>query len=157
MVRNWADHCSSDEESVGDDDGPPSQQFADQAQIHNGDDVYDDSNPNGLFTDMAQDAHDEDGRGATPATKPPKTYDYPSQPPFTAFVGGLSFSIKNNADFVAAMDDECRRRLSSSDGGGEIKFLGGRIAFSREDPTKHRGFGYLEVETLDQVRVWYIV
>mmetsp|Transcript_55412 Transcript_55412/g.134569 ORF Transcript_55412/g.134569 Transcript_55412/m.134569 type:complete len:175 (-) Transcript_55412:444-968(-) len=146
MVKNWADHCSSDEESIG-DDAPPHEQFDEQLQISPHDhEHHDSSNP-----DVTMDAGA--GAGAGLSAKPPKTYDYPSQPPFTAFVGNLSYNIKTNEDFVAAMDDECRRRLSSSSQQRQeerVKFLGGRIAFSR-DGGNHRGFGYLEVETLDQV------
>mmetsp|Transcript_55411 Transcript_55411/g.134565 ORF Transcript_55411/g.134565 Transcript_55411/m.134565 type:complete len:167 (-) Transcript_55411:444-944(-) len=138
MVKNWADHCSSDEESIG-DDAPPHEQFDEQLQISPHDHEHHDSNPEMTMNEGA----------GTGTPKPPKTYDYPSQPPFTAFVGNLSYNIKTNEDLVAAMDDECRRRLSSSQQ-QEVKFLGGRIAFSR-DGGNHRGFGYLEVETLDQV------
>ena len=172
MVKNWADHCSSDEESIGGDDAAVAEQFDEHLQItssptpadghghgHGHDEtIYDDSNPDINKGTTATTSHTIPQQQQQQRKK---TYDYPSQPPFTAFVGNLSYNIRTNEDFVKAMDEECRRRfllLSSSSPPGqegeenEVKFLGGRIAFSR-DGGNHRGFGYLEVETLDQVRL----
>ena len=79
--------------------------------------------------------------------RPPKTYDFPSQPPFTAFVGNLSYQIMEGPQLMEAVENLAKERLEEP-----VKVLGGRIAYHRAgNPNQHRGFGYVEVETLDQV------
>jgi hypothetical protein len=134
MIKSWADHCSSDEEdSVADE-------------------PHDDE-------DLAADAAaklqvEEDDAAAAAAAVPvspdevvPRVYDFPTQPPYTAFVGNLSYSIKDSTMLADTVANLAKERLSEP-----VNVLGGRVAFNRTDPQgKHRGFGYVEVETLDQV------
>ena len=76
-----------------------------------------------------------------------KVYDFPDKPPFTAFVGNLAFSVKDPEELKAAISTAAADCL-----GANINLISGRIAIDRRDG-KHRGFGYVEVETLDEVRV----
>ena len=135
MIKSWADHCSSDEEDSVHDDHV-AQEIAEEAAAKLGVD------------DAAVPVHSDevvpsDGGGPPPA----KTYDFPSQPPFTAFVGNLSYQINENPLLVEAVQNLADERLEQP-----VKILGGRIAYHRQNNNgNHRGFGYVEVETLDQV------
>jgi translation initiation factor 4B len=133
MIKSWADHCSSDEEDSVHDDRVE-QELADEAaaqlQVNDAEPVTSDEI-------VPTDAGD---------SPPQRVYDFPSQPPFTAFVGNLSYQIKEVSQFTEAVENLAKELLEEP-----VKVLGGRIAYNRTDPGKHRGFGYVEVETLDQV------
>jgi hypothetical protein len=122
MMKSWADHCSSDEDSVDDvGDQLENQQLEEQDEEH--------------------DSDEED------LEMPAKTYDFPRGPPFTAFVGNLAFTVKEPDQLQAAIADAVADRF-----GEKINTIGGKIATDRRDGDKHRGFGYVEVETLEHVR-----
>jgi hypothetical protein len=121
MMKSWADHCSSDEESVDDVGG---EQVEEQDEHHD-------------------EHHDDEEDLEMPA----KAYDLPTGPPFTAFVGNLAFTVKEPDQLQAAIADAVKDRF-----GEQINMIGGRIATDRRDGDKHRGFGYVEVESLEQVR-----
>jgi hypothetical protein len=125
MMKSWADHCSSDEESVDDlgDEELENQQSVDQKE------------------------HDDDEEHGDDFEIPAKTYDFPTGPPFTAFVGNLAFTVKEPDQLQAAIHDAVADRF-----GEQITMVGGRIGMDRRDGNKHRGFGYVEVETLEHVR-----
>ncbi|KAL3904281.1 MAG: hypothetical protein SGILL_010127 [Bacillariaceae sp.] len=131
-MKSWADHCSSDEEddSIADDTHQLATEFADNVGV------------------VQEEPISEDEIVGVPNEPPPKTYDFPSQPPYTAFVGNLSFQIKDVPQFVEAVTNLAKDRLEEP-----VNILGGRIAYNRTDPSKHRGFGYVEVETLDQLKL----
>ncbi len=129
-MKNWADHCSSDEESIGDVDD-----VAEQVQAQK------------LEDEAAAPEHEEavdeqPVEDAPPAG--PRTYDFPDKPPFTAFIGNLAYSLKEPEDLKEAV-----AKCAADTLGQEIKILGARISFDRAG--KHRGFGYLELATLDEV------
>jgi hypothetical protein len=128
MIERWADHCSSDEE---DDEASASLPVDREAIPVSPDDIV----PTG--TTMA-------GAAATPKER---VYDFPTQPPFTAYIGNLSYQIKDDSMLVEAVWDLAKEKLQES-----INIIGGRVAYFRNDHNgKHRGFGYVEVETLEQV------
>ena len=78
--------------------------------------------------------------------KPPRTYDFPDAPPFSAFIGNLAYALKDPEDLKAAVAKSASDHL-----GVELKILGARISFGRDG--QHRGFGYVELETLEDVSV----
>jgi hypothetical protein len=132
MVKGWADHSSSEEEEEFEHstafvelDAPlDAGKGSDQPQIHP---------PDG-------DEHE--------AIFVERTYEYPTEPPYTAYVGNLSYSITDSPMFVDAMTKLVLEQLQV-----EMKFKNARM-FS--DPssnyTRHRGFGYIEVETVEDLQ-----
>jgi RNA recognition motif-containing protein len=125
MMKSWGDDCSSDEEDS-----------------HHGDAVDDEVHP----MEEPKLADKEVGGGGDSGASVERTYDYPNHPPYTAFVGNLSFRIKEEKELQQAVADAVLQRF-----GERIEVIGVRISYDRVDPTKHRGFGYVEVETLEQV------
>jgi len=131
-MKNWADHCSSDEESVeGIDDvveKVEAQTLGDEEAAAETEEVVDES----------RETH---GRRTGP-----RTYDFPDRPPFTAFIGNLAYSLKDPEDLKAAVAKCAAETL-----GQELNIVGARIALDRDG--KHRGFGYIELETLDELKM----
>jgi translation initiation factor 4B len=100
-----------------------------------------------------QNFNDPETESAEPQEEAPpveRIYDFPDKPPFTAFVGNLAFSVVEADDLKAAVSGMALERL-----GQEINVIGGKVAYERRDG-KHRGFGYVEVETLEEVRILHV-
>lgn len=139
-MKNWADHCSSDEESVDEID-----QVAEQVQAQK---LADEPAATEEAVDTIDAIDPAPMEDAPPAG--PRTYVFPDKPPFTAFIGNLAYSLKDPEELKEAVTKCAVDTL-----GQEIKILGARISFDRTG--KHRGFGYLELETLEEVRINMIV
>jgi hypothetical protein len=144
MMKSWADHCSSDEEdSVHDsellqeeEDAMLAEQTANKLDLQEEPVVPDE------VVSQGEGEHQQDNQ-----PRPITDYDFPMNPPFTAFIGNLSYNIKEVPQLIEAVSDLAKDRL-----GQNINVIGGRIAYHRTgEPGKHRGFGYVEVETLDEV------
>jgi hypothetical protein len=138
MMKSWADHCSSDEEDSVHDEEEAGAGLADDADssAHLPATAEEEVGGGGGASDGSRGAHHH----------AEKVYDFPDRPPFTAFVGNLAFTIKEPTQLQQAVADAVRGRF-----GQNVDVIGGRIAFDRVDPNKHRGFGYVEVDTLEQV------
>jgi len=160
-MKNWADHCSSDDEENADerqefvrehDDHELHQDAA--AELHaegrgGGDDYH--------RHDGDDDDHDDDHQHE----RRQRTFeDFPTEPPFTAFVGNISYSITDPNELGEQLTKVARDRL-----GLEIKVVHTRLMMERKqqqhgnfrdnssnDKPAHRGFGYVQVETLDQLK-----
>ena len=145
MKKSWADHCSSDEESF--DDGGVADLSDSVGQLG----IVDPRTKIGEGGGM-DDHHDEPPHGGgvqQPEELPPieMLYDLPDRPPFTAFIGNLAFSIKEPDQLKFAIMDAVEDHLNQ-----KINVIEGRVATDRSSG-KHRGFGYVEVETLDDVSI----
>ncbi len=127
-MKSWADHCSSDEDT--DDNYSVESAESEDKDIEEVPQSLDET-----FEEKAQ----------IDTTPPERTYDFPTRPPFTAFVGNLSFHIQESSQLQQALADVVFERL-----GERVNVLGGRISFDRNSQ-KHRGFGYVELETLEEV------
>ena len=126
MMKSWADHCSSDEDTD------------DNYSVESEDDVQEEQLP-------LEETFEE--KVAIQEPEPvARTYDFPSRPPFTAFVGNLSYDIQEASQLQQALADVVFDRL-----GERVNVLGGRISYDRNGGKRHRGFGYVELETLDEV------
>lgn len=77
--------------------------------------------------------------------EPPKEYEWPTDPPFTAFCGNLPFAIKESQDLDMAIQDILHDRFQAS-----VTIVQSRLATDRET-NKPRGFGYIELETVEDV------
>jgi len=93
---------------------------------------------------------------------PPRTYDLPTGPPFTLFVGNLSYSIKDGQQLGDAIAKLVHDRLHK-----DITVVKGRVSGGnnrgnhgqqqqQQQQQPHKGFGYVEVATLEEVSfcVW---
>jgi hypothetical protein len=127
MIKSWADHSSSDDESL---DEEINEQLANQQ--------LDDEIIPAEGADVAEPEF---------APPPEKVYDFPTRPPFTAFVGNIAYSVDEGEKLMAGLSDVANDRL----GEGKVNVISGRVATDRNG--RHRGFGYVELETLDQVRM----
>jgi translation initiation factor 4B len=138
-MKSWADHCSSDEESLDD--------IADDLQAQKlADDNVAPPPPAAVDVATSAVAVEEEAAAAGPVEDaPPRVYDFPDKPPFTAFIGNLAYSLNDPEELKEAVAKCALDNLQ----GETINILGARISFGRDG--KHRGFGYLEVETLEQV------
>ena len=170
MVKNWADHDSSDEEDLM---TPEERQV--QIPLVNPIDVrlqaelpsktnntrY--ANERDADIDADADDHGEGGGGSGGAgagdgePPPPRTYDFPTEAPYTAYVGNLAYNMTEANDLGDALTEVAKERL-----GLELKVVHARIMMERQngggggggapgDKPRHRGFGYVEVETLEML------
>ena len=130
-IGKWAD-CSSDEDT-------------DDNYSVESEDNDEDQSLNAGFSEKVQ-VDDSEG-GTEPSGR---TYDFPEFPPFTAFVGNLSWDINEPAQLKQTLADVVFDRL-----GERIHVIGGRICYDRDSKNRqHRGFGYVELETLEEVRLF---
>jgi RNA recognition motif-containing protein len=82
-----------------------------------------------------------------PAPPPEKEYNWPKEPPFTAYVGNLGSSVKDSEEMNRAVTDLLHQRFQT-----QVTIVNSRLAIDRQE-NKPRGFGYLEVKTADDVRI----
>jgi hypothetical protein len=154
MVKNWADHDSSDEEDVL---TPEERQV--QIPLVNPIDVRLQAELPSKTNTHARNERDGDdhndgqqgGQGDNHNPPPPRTYDFPTEPPYTAYVGNLAFNMTEANDLGDALSELAKEKL-----GLDIKIVNARIMMDRQngapgDKPRHRGFGYVEVETLEQL------
>ena len=136
-MKSWAD-CSSDE-----DEDDYSVEAPEEEEEEDDDLVAETSNKLQVKEGSLPAAFDKN----EPRQQHHRTYDFPDQPPFTAFVGNLSYDIREASNLQHALADAVQDRL-----GEAINTVGGQIAYDRNvDNKQHRGFGYVEVETLEEV------
>jgi hypothetical protein len=74
---------------------------------------------------------------------------FPEKPPYTAFVGNLAYSIDDPKVFANKILELVRSRL-----GEEIVITAQRVAIDRQGGNRPKGFGYIEVETLEHVSIF---
>lgn len=127
-MKSWADHCSSDDES-------------DEEAV-----VSDDEE-----THTPQPGHNEDDNNqesehsSEPIVKP-KEYSLPTEPPFKAYVGNVSFVIKESKQLGQEITKLCLDRFQD-----KIKVVRCQVA-QDQHTGQLRGFGYVEVETLEMLQ-----
>jgi hypothetical protein len=132
-MKGWADHCSSDDESLDED-------------LDTGAETGDYNHPD-----------DEPLEGEGDEGPPKKVFDWPSEPPFTAYVGNLAYTI----DEPSQLADEIVK-IAKVHLGMDVNVVDSRLAMVRRDDrgrdnqqqqqNKHRGFGYIQLETLEQLK-----
>jgi len=133
-MKSWAD-CSSDEDT---DDN-----YSVDSEDQNAEQSTEDAFSAKVKIDDNEEGPDGEGTG-----QPVRTYDFPDRPPFTAFVGNLSYDIQESSQLQKALADVVFDRL-----GERVNVLGGRISYDRDSKNRqHRGFGYVELETLEQLK-----
>jgi translation initiation factor 4B len=125
-MKSWADHCSSDEESE------------------------DEMRP--VVSVLQEEESDDEEEFIAPPPPQRKNYHWPNSPPYTAFVGNLSFQLTDDDQFgqeVEAVVD----RLS----GGSKQVAIKKATMIVERDGKRTGFGYVEFESLDDVSIRFFV
>lgn len=123
-MKSWADHCSSDEES---DDIPRVSSLGNLQAL---DDQDSDSDHSDEESEVEQ-VH---------------VYNFPSSPPYTAFVGNLPFDIQDANHLAFELEAMCERILNT-----KVKTVNGRLMLDR-DTGKKKGFGYVEFDTLEDLK-----
>lgn len=140
-IKSWADHCSSDEESDDERIAPPpsglpgSSSFGQLNQLD----------------DNESDDNNQEEEEIPYEEPPPKEYILPSQPPYTAFIGSLPFSLNSTNDLGHEIVDLLRSRDVEKDlGGVDVRVRDVRLMTDRETG-KNRGYGYVEFDTPEEV------
>lgn len=124
-MKSWADHCSSDEES---DDVPRVSSLGNLQGL-------DDNDSNSDHSDEVSEEEEV------------PTYNFPTDPPFTAFVGNIPFDIQDANHLAYELQELCKKTLNK-----EVTAVNGRLMLDR-DTGKKKGFGYVEFETLDDLKI----
>lgn len=144
MVKNWAEHCSSsdeeEEEVVAVVEQPEEvlRPTADKDERNAGDYV---GNNEGE-TQQQPPSQERNGEQE-------RVYEYPTEPPFTAYVGNLAFSVSEGDALAVAVTALAAAKLH---GGPQIKIVDARVMKDRNNNDRTRGFGYVEVETVEQLQ-----
>lgn len=152
MVKNWADHCSSDEEEV-DLDEPVAVVDPDvlKKEIESENRAFHDGHDDDDEDEEEQAAAIEAAAAATATAAPAKkTYEFPADAPFTAYVGNLSYNITDPQELAAKLTTLAKDLLEL-----DLKIVDSRIMMDRRNPSpkpRHRGFAYVQVETLDMLK-----
>jgi len=128
-MKSWADHCSSDEES---DDVPRVSSLGNLQGLDDND-------------------SDSDHSDEVSEEEEVPTYNFPTDPPFTAFVGNIPFDIQDANHLAYELQELCKKTLNK-----EVTAVNGRLMLDR-DTGKKKGFGYVEFETLDDVRFLFFM
>jgi translation initiation factor 4B len=123
MALNWADSSDDEDDSFFDPEHNPPVPGAEEEQ---------EQEPS-----LAGDEEQEEPE--------PKQFVLPDRPPYTAFVGNLAFSVTEPDQLGHFVKGLVQERFQS-----EIVITASRVATDRQTG-KPKGFGYVEVETLDQV------
>lgn len=151
---NWADHCSSDDES---DDGLHPARLATATQPVEQDlsnDLSYDPSDTGAISVTGGDEDLEVEKEIIPY--PPEIdmnnvpENFPTEAPYTAYVGNLTFIIKTEEEFARSVEKLIAFRYQ---GMKRVKVTGARFGIDREK--KRKKFGYVEFDTPEEVR--YIV
>lgn len=150
---NWADHCSSDDES---DDGLHPARLATNSepieQDLSNDLSYDPSDTGALSTTGG----DDDLEVEKETIPYPPEIDmnklpenFPTAAPYTAYVGNLAFSVKTEEDFARGVEKLITFRYQ---GMKRVKVIGARFGIDREK--KRKPFGYVEFETPEDLMLF---
>ncbi|GAX09599.1 hypothetical protein FisN_38Lh020 [Fistulifera solaris] len=140
-MKNWADHCSSDDEDHM--DGP------DDVST-----VAEDEALGQMDAEFVQ--HDQNPKDAAP--KPPKTFEWPEAAPFTAYIGNLAYSVDEPGKLAEEVTKLAKEMLNM-----EVKVTNPRLSRVNNyrnhrnnneagSQKPHRGFGYVDLETLEQLK-----
>jgi RNA recognition motif. (a.k.a. RRM, RBD, or RNP domain) len=131
MEKDWADQCSSEEE----DEGPEVVVSQPSSTL--------DGTSNHVQQGMG---HDESISTPTPPPPSERVYEYPTAPPFSAYVGNLAYDVTKDmlAEALAALALKILHY--------EIKIVSSKIVMDKIDRNKSRGYGYVEVETLQELQ-----
>jgi len=121
-IKSWAD-ASSDDDS-DDDVRPPPRPIPSYSSNDNDDD-------------------DEDVPPPPHSTRP--RYTIPSNPPYTSYIGNISYEIRNTSELCT----EVREMLNKRNVTG---FATARLMLDR-DTDRSKGYGYVEFQSGQEVRV----
>lgn len=143
MVKSWADHSSDEEDDALDS-------HAAAVPVANPDVLRQEfaAENNRAMGEMTHD-NDEEAQAAPGG----RTYNYPTAAPFTAYVGNLAYTIMDAADLKQGLTELVQSVLGSDKAFTivDARIMMERQDRDRDDPPRHRGFGYVEVETLDML------
>jgi hypothetical protein len=79
-------------------------------------------------------------------SQPQREYILPTEPPYKAFVGNVAFVINEHEQLANEIKRLCLERFQT-----DVKIVSSNLAQERKTG-QMRGFGYVQVETLEMVR-----
>lgn len=145
MVRGWGD--SSDEEDDKEEEeipkeptDPPKKEIPKEATDPPKEEPHDE----GVGTTEEAVQRSEEAPREPPK---PKVFEFPSEPPYTAYVGNLPYSIADAEQFATAVLDNVQQHLQID----TIVVKEAKLIMDHQSG-RPKGFGYLEVETVDQLK-----
>ncbi len=151
-MRRWADHDSSDDDedhhgrnSRGANRPPKEEKEEEDLNTRGEGEEHENQQDSSQDPSSFQKQDDDHQQQKQQPSLRKESYDLPTEAPFTAFVGNLAFSVKEPDQLAQSIIDLVHDRLQQ-----EINVVNARVMIDKHDG-KHRGFGYVEVETLDQV------
>lgn len=118
------------------------------------------------WADVGSDSDDDDDQAPVNQAPPPKVeteaepeyydeepepelalkeYNWPTEPPFTAYVGNLSYEIKTSEQMSQGLQDILHDRLQAS-----VNIVTARLAIDHQE-NRSLGYGYVELETVEDV------
>jgi len=139
MIKSWADHCSSDEES---DDGT---HHPARSEISP---VVEETEEEASVEDLLH----EDGGPLDPEQLDFSGIDLPSRPPFTAHISNLSFKIKDEQTLGDEVQMLAKFRYRMLEDKGLIHVVGARFGMDRGTGNR-KGFGYVDVEDVEELKL----
>lgn len=130
MVKNWADQSSDDEEDA-----------KERAQLLEKD-------LDALQQQSSRPEDEADAAAPPPRSSEPRVFEFPTEPPFTAYIGNVAYNVVEPAELAENITLIAKDVLNV-----DIHVVEARIMINkRVQPPQHRGFGYLTVESLDQLK-----
>ena len=130
MVNNWGDHDSSDDESIIEKlENDPELQKHPERDSH--------------------EAHPPKEEGP----RPPRTYEFPTEPPYMAYIGNLDWNLTDSDQLAKDVTD----LVLSQNLMPEFRVQSARILMDHRNQhnsseLRSRGFGYIELETLEMLQ-----
>lgn len=146
---NWADHCSSDEES---DDGLHPARIASnhpiEADLSN--DLSYASDEDSITGDTDLEVAKEKKPFPEPIDMDDLPEDFPTEAPFTAHVNNVAYNIKTEKDFGQKIEGLVKYRYQGSK---RVEVTNARFGIDRETG-KRRGFAYVEFATPEELMLF---
>ena len=151
---NWADHCDSDSDS---DDGLhpvrfSSNNLAGQASDDNPDAGISFDDEDSIDADEELELEEEEIPFPPPIDMNNLPDNFPSEAPYSAYVGNVAFNIKSEQAFGEKIEGLVKFRYQNTK---RVKVINARFGMDRST-NQRKGFGYVEFETPEEVSVSWL-
>jgi hypothetical protein len=157
MKKSWADHDSSDDESVGRDQRHRKSELKDNNGDRNLVPVIPEEVPHeeNVYNNIEEEEEEEAIPPPLPLEDFPSNYPQFQEvfatlkgPPFTAHVGNLPYKIHTDDQLCQTIEALVSYRYQGQE---KVHVSNGRLVLDRETK-KPRGFGNVSFDTIDEVR-----